>query len=235
VWRWLILGCSGALVGCGSGASASSNGADGSTTVDAEDTADAAVEARDAAGAGISATDAGRTADAGGAADAAPDLGVSSACTSTPVWDAAAVPSCTTLPPGSPRMHVQGTLAGQSVDIQVETSGGYERSNDGGTFEAPYQGQPVTDLDVALRWKESGALLPTGSPFPASGTIRMRAGDPLGGMTMCGGSGTQGDFEWAASDAGTEDLHFHLACLTLGPDCTQPVSGEIWGCWNDGL
>ncbi len=231
----MILSCSGALLGCGSGASASSSGADSSTASDAEDTADAAAEASNAADAG-STGDAGSTAsDAGGATDTGLDLGASSACTSTPVWNAAAVPSCTTLPQGSPRMHVRGTLAGQSVDIQVETSGGYERSNDAGTFEAPYNGQPPTDLDVALRLMESGVLHPAGSPFPASGTIRMRPGDPLGGMTLCAGTGTQADFEWAASDAGTEDLHFHLACLSLGPDCTQPVSGEIWGCWNDGL
>lgn len=221
MWRWVFLGWAGTLVACGSGAGASSNLADGSTT------SDAPVEAG-------SSVDAGSTADASGAGDAAGDLGASSACTSTPIWDAAAVPSCTTLAPGTARMHIQGTLAGQSVDIQVETSGGYEYTADGGTFEAPYLGQPSTDLDVSMQWTPAG-LHPAGAPFRATGTIRMRPGDPLGAMTLCAGSGTQADFEWSSPDGGgSEDYHFHLSCLTLGPGCTQPVSGEIWGCWSDG-
>jgi hypothetical protein len=222
----VLLAFSGALVACGSGESSPSNVADGSITPDAEDMADGAVVPDSAA-------DAGRAADAGSGAGAALDAGPSSACTSTPVWDPTAVPSCTTLPPGLARMHVRGTLAGQSVDIQVETSGGYAYGTYGGNFEAPYLGQPTTDLDVDMNWS-STILHPAGAPFAATGTIRMRPADPLGGMTLCAGTGTQADFEWAAGDAGSEDYHFHLACLTLGPDCKQPVSGQIWGCWNNG-
>ena len=222
VLRCLVLIGSGVLVACGSGASAPSNGPDGSTSADGGDAASTDISADDAA-------------DAGGATDAASDLGASSACTSTPVWNAAAVPSCASLDAGSARMHIRGTLAEQSVDVLVDTSGGYEYTADGGDFEAPYLGQPTTDLDVAMQWMPA-TLHPAGAPFPATGTIRMRPGDPLGGMTLCAGNGTQADFEWSAPDGGgTEDYLFHLACLTLGPDCAHPVSGEIWGCWSDGF
>jgi len=76
-------------------------------------------------------------------------------------------------------------------------------------------------VQLHLMWT---GLVANGDSAATTGTITLPSGDPYPQMSLCAGSGSQVE----PNDNG---IAFVLEGLTLGPACTQAVTGELRGCW----
>jgi hypothetical protein len=135
---------------------------------------------------------------------------------------------------GSPTagvLKVQGTLDGQTVNVDQTPASGELTQVTTGTFVLPPHvtfNDAAIDVDpgsvqINLMW---ASVVPDGSPAAATGTIAFPAGDPYPKMSLCAGSGST-----ITPNQQTSGLDFVLAGLTLGPACTQVIAGELHGCW----
>lgn len=126
---------------------------------------------------------------------------------------------------------VQGTLGGQTVNVnESPASGGYSQLGMG-QFDLPIAVTvddaavgADTGLQIHLTWT---GLIADGSSGAATGTITLPAGSPLAQMSLCAGSGSK-----IAPNNQDNGIDFVLDNLTLGPACTQAVAGEVRGCWG---
>ncbi len=141
------------------------------------------------------------------------------------------VPSCSGAP-SQGVIKVQGTLGGQTVNVdQSPVAAGFSQLATG-EFDAPL-GLTIDDASVGgdssgvqihLMW--SGAVA-DGDSAGATGTIELPAGSPDAQMSLCAGSGSK-----IAPNEANNGLDFVLDGLTLGPACKQAVAGELRGCWG---
>lgn len=148
-------------------------------------------------------------------------------CSSSSSSGATSYPSCS----ASEQLHIQGTASGKSIDIVQPTAVGGFVNLSSGNFSTPFGATGGADGGAAvetlvLDWTGPVA---DGSSAPATGTLTMIASDPLGAITLCAGSGSEIAFPASSGPAG---LDFVLSHLTMGPGCTEPVSGELRGCWQ---
>ncbi len=125
---------------------------------------------------------------------------------------------------------VQGTLGGQTVDVNQSPASGAFSQLTTGEFDLPIGvtiGDAAVDVDpggvkIHLMWT---GLVSNGSSAGATGTITFPAGDPYAQMSLCAGSGSK-------IEPNDHGLAFVLQNLTLGPACKQAVAGELSGCWD---
>jgi hypothetical protein len=104
---------------------------------------------------------------------------------------------------------VQGTLDGQT-DLPI-----------GLTIDDAAVDTDPGSVQLHLTWT---GLVANGESAATTGTITLPTGDPYPQMSLCAGSGSQ-------IEPNDNGLAFVLQGLTLGPACTQAVTGELRGCW----
>lgn len=141
------------------------------------------------------------------------------------------VPSCSAAPSAGV-VKVEGTLGGQTVNVdQSPAAGGFSQLATG-QFDLPLgitiddaavDGDPGS-VQIHLMWT---GLVSDGSSAAATGTIMFPAGDPEAQMSLCAGAGSK-----IAPNDQDNGLDFVLENLTVGPACTQAVAGQVSGCWG---
>jgi hypothetical protein len=124
---------------------------------------------------------------------------------------------------------VQGTLGGQTVNVDQSPASGELSQLTTGQFDLPI-GFTIDDaavdtdpgsVQLHLMWT---GLVANGDSAATTGTITLPGGDPYPQMSLCAGSGSQ-------IEPNDNGIAFVLEGLTLGPACTQAVTGELRGCW----
>ncbi len=127
---------------------------------------------------------------------------------------------------------VQGTLGGQSVNVDQSPVSGEFSQLTTGQFDIPIgltiddaavDGNPGS-VQIHLMWT---GLVSEGSSAGATGTITLPAGQPDAQMSLCAGAGSK-----IAPNAQDNGVDFVLENLTLGPRCTQAIAGQVSGCWG---
>jgi hypothetical protein len=128
-------------------------------------------------------------------------------------------------------LRLRGSLAGQAVDVrQAPSSGGYVNGTQG-QFESPpmsFGGSDPGTTYVKLNWTMG---VDYGHTAPATGVLRIGAAGPLAGVTLCAGDGSQIGFP-RGSIGDNLDFQFRIGAITKAPECTEPVDGDLTGCWN---
>jgi hypothetical protein len=132
--------------------------------------------------------------------------------------------------PKTGELKLQGTLGGQAINIDQSPASGVFEQWMTGDFRVP---MPITindaavdvtptDVQIDLTWT---GIVSNGSSASAAGTLVLPEGQPFAQMRLCVGNGSTIN----PNQAGT---NFVLTGFTQGPACTQPVSGELRGCWG---
>jgi hypothetical protein len=127
---------------------------------------------------------------------------------------------------------LQGTIGGQAVSVDQSPASGAFSQLTTGQLDIPMNitigdasiGVTPADVQIHLTWS---GLVSDGSSASASGTVTLPEGQPLGQMTLCAGNGS-------TISPNHPGAAFVLAGLALSPGCTQPIEGELRGCWGWG-
>jgi hypothetical protein len=126
-------------------------------------------------------------------------------------------------------LHMQGTLAGTPVDVAEDPVSGDFENGAPGTLDLPSGTAGPDVLQVHLTWPK---LVLDDATTTVQGTVRLRTTDPSGGSDLCAGPGST-LLVPSRSDPHSSWVTFRLVGLTRGPACTEPVTGELAGCWSD--
>lgn len=127
-------------------------------------------------------------------------------------------------------VQVQGTVGGQAVAVDESPASGEFSQLPSGAFDSPINvtlndaSLTVTPSVVQVHLTWSGVVA-DGQTAQTTGSVTLPQGQPYGQMTLCAGSGS-------TITPTSQGLDFDLKGLTQGAGCTQPLDGELRGCWG---
>jgi hypothetical protein len=136
--------------------------------------------------------------------------------------------------PGGTRFRLLGDVGGEAVEITEApaTGGFFQQSNPPGPhFRVPNDSADDDEQSIVvyLTWDE---VVASGEVAPIEGWVRLPVGAALAGETICAGSGSEMTIPGSDNEAAVGDFQFHLVELSRGTDCTEPLTGELQGCWR---
>lgn len=136
---------------------------------------------------------------------------------------------------GVAEFRLVGDLAGQNVELtKAPTTGGFSQQSNapGPHFRVPNDESEETDQLVAifLNWPRP---VTSGTVTPVEGWLRLPIGSPFASETLCVGAGSAMSIPRDQDEERAGDFQFRLVGLARGSDCSEPVSGELRGCWRN--
>jgi hypothetical protein len=123
----------------------------------------------------------------------------------------------------------------ENVELtEAPTTGGFSQGSNapGPHFRVP---NSVSEDDeqlvvVFLTWE---AAVASGEITPVEGWIRLPVGSPLPNETICAAEGSVMTIPLSEDKPALGDFQFLLRGLSGGSDCTEPLTGELRGCWRN--
>lgn len=128
--------------------------------------------------------------------------------------------------------HLVGEVGGEVVEItEAPATGGFSQGSNppGPHFRVPNSESEDDEqlIVVFLTWSDVAA---SDEVTPVEGWLRLPLGAPFPGETICAGAGSE--MVIPVDDDTVGDFHFRLRELAGGADCSEPLSGELRGCWR---
>lgn len=137
-----------------------------------------------------------------------------------PEGDNRIVEPCRTV---APLLSLGGTLAGTPVRWASEMLGWVWSQRSAGSH-LNVGTRDATGVDLRMMWS---SVIGPGQQEMVAGTVTLPAQGAFPGATICLGAGSR---IFMPPD-GTWPVGFELRDLKKGPDCAEPVVGELQGCW----
>jgi hypothetical protein len=136
---------------------------------------------------------------------------------------------------GDTSFHLAGNVGGESIDLsEAPTTGGFSQQSNapGPHFRIPNSESEDTEelVVVFLTWRDTAL---TGEITAIDGWVRLPVGSPLAGETICAGDGSVMRIPASEDEPTAGDFQFVLLGLSRGSDCSNPVSGELRGCFRN--
>jgi hypothetical protein len=137
--------------------------------------------------------------------------------------------------PSDTFFHLAGEVDGQAIDItKAPTTGGFSQQSNppGPNFRVPNstsEDDPQLVM-VFLTWSKAVA---SGEVTPVEGSVRLPLTGPLPGQTLCAGAGSEMVIPPDDQEDATGEFQFRLLELAGGEDCSEPLDGELRGCWRN--
>lgn len=133
------------------------------------------------------------------------------------------------------RFHLVGNVAGEQVDVtEAPTTGGFSQQSNppGPHFRVPHatSGDEEQLVVVYLTWSDA---VVSGEITAIEGWVRLPLGGPLPGETLCAGAGSEMMIPRDEDETTLGEFQFRLLELSGGTDCSEPLSGELQGCWRN--
>jgi hypothetical protein len=137
--------------------------------------------------------------------------------------------------PSDVAFHLLGEVEGEAIDItDAPTTGGFSQQSNppGPHFRVPNDAADDDEqlIVVYLTWDD---VVASGEVAPIEGWVRLPLGGALAGETICAGSGSEMTIPPRDERGAVGDFQFRLSELSRGSDCSEPVTGELEGCWRN--
>jgi len=130
--------------------------------------------------------------------------------------------------------HLVGDVGGQTIDItDAPSTGGFSQQSNppGPHFRTPADSADDDEqrIVVYLTWDQ---VVASGEVAPVQGSVRLPLEGPLPGETVCAGTGSEMTIPGPDDEDEIGDFLFRLRELSGGTDCSEPLTGELKGCWR---